>query len=79
MRFERWRESPFRQLYILFSSWCNGTVMFYATSFREHVGKNEDLIDFENKYPEIAKEYFDMKANRVKERQVFETLTLKFE
>ena len=80
MRFERWIESPFKQLYILFCTWVNGSVMFYASSFRENAEDNKAAIQFAKDYPEIAKKYYDMKApnkivySNVKELSLFENL-----
>jgi len=79
MRFERWKESPFYQLYVFFSQWTNGTVMFYATSFRENAKNHKSLIDFENKYPEIAAKYFDMKVENIAVRMKVKELIFNFE
>jgi len=73
MRFERWVDSPWKYLYIVFSSWVNGSVMFYSTSFRENAGDNRAALDFAKQYPEIAEKYYDMKApNKITYDQMVE-------
>ncbi len=68
MRYKSWDDSEFRGMYINIARWCNQQAMFKKKSFREFCianGENSStmryLRDFESKFPEIAKEYFDLK------------------
>jgi len=69
MRFEKHKNSPFRKLYLLITQWCNSGDSFQKQSLRNYtethsIGERKTLSDFENKYPEIASKYFDMKFNK---------------
>lgn len=73
MRFERYDDSPMRGMYITLARWCNQPSFFKKKSFREYAEMNGEnsapmkyIRDFESKYPEIAREYFDMKYEEVK-------------
>jgi hypothetical protein len=73
MRYEKYKESPYEGMYKMIAKWCNQPNFFKKTSLREfcvvvkEANKNKTsvvydrLIKFENKYPDIAKEYFDLK------------------
>ena len=66
MRFEKYKDSEHRGMYITLARWCNQPSFFKKKSFREYValagGSAERYMkEFEQKHPEIAERYFDMK------------------
>jgi hypothetical protein len=68
MRFEKYRESQYRGMYITLARWCNQQSLFKKKSFREFCymcGENSAAVryaqEFERQNPEIATKYFDMK------------------
>lgn len=66
MRFEKYKDSPHRGMYITLARWCNQPSFVKKKSFREYVsiaGKAPVRYaeEFERQHPEIATEYFDMK------------------
>jgi hypothetical protein len=70
MRFEKYKESPYRGIYITLARWCNQPSFFKKLSFREFCEKDSSygakssiryLMEFERDHPEIAAQYFDMK------------------
>ena len=72
-----YKKSEFRELYVAIARWCNQQNMIKKKSFREfcildqqfHKNQNKNyasmraMLDFEKKYPKIAKKYFDIKFN----------------
>ena len=97
MRFEEYKNSTFKDMYIQLARWCNQPSFFKKMSFRQFCVRNEEyhqgiqnlvpkgkynkklkiprghhkrdnycscyrtMIDFEARYPEIAKKYFDLR------------------
>lgn len=69
MRYALYRKSPYRGMYDTIARWCNQPSFVKKKSFREFVlntpGQNKSapkyMAEFEQKHPEIAAEYFDMK------------------
>lgn len=75
MRFEKYKSSPYKDIYIQLARWCNQPGFFKKKSFREFCVANQEykkdqstncsayqsMLDFENKFPEIAKKYFDLR------------------
>ncbi len=75
MRYEEYKNSRFRGMYVELARWCNQPQFFKKKSFREFCIANQDykknqdtncaayqtMIDFENEFPEIASSYFDLK------------------
>ncbi|HHX69637.1 MAG TPA: hypothetical protein GX708_16515 [Gallicola sp.] len=75
MRFNRYEDSPYKGMYITLARWCNQPSIFKKKSFREYCEMNQEytqtknglcssmryLTDFENRYPDIADKYFDLK------------------
>lgn len=75
MRYEAYKNSRFRSMYVELARWCNQPQFFKKKSFREfcvanqRYKKNQEtncaayqtMIDFETEFPEIAKKYFDLK------------------
>ena len=70
-----WKDSEYRGMYITMARWCNQPSLVKKMSFRQFceanqlLHKNKDTLcssmkalkDFENKYPDIAKKYFDLR------------------
>lgn len=68
MRHENYEKSKYRGMYINLARWCNQPNFYKKKSFREFCeinGENSStmkyLYEFEKEYPEIAKEYFDLR------------------
>jgi hypothetical protein len=75
MRYESYKSSPWRTLYIQIARWCNQPQFFKKKSFRQYCIANQDyhknvetscsayksMIDFENAFPDIAEKYFDLR------------------
>lgn len=73
MRFEKYKDSPYRGMYINLARWCNQPSFYKKKSFREFCFMKENkgstmryYNEFRNKYPEIDKEYFDLKFEDLK-------------
>lgn len=78
MRYEKYKESPYKGMYIELARWCNQPNFFKKKSFREFCIANQEykknqetncaayqtMLDFEEKFPEIAKKYFDLKFDK---------------
>lgn len=67
-RYEKYKESPYRGMYITLARWCNQPAAYKSKSFREFCEWNGEnsasmryMKEFETKYPYISKMYFDMK------------------
>lgn len=75
-----WKESEYRSLYVTIARWANQPSIVKKMSFRQFCEANQALhktestlcssmksmLDFESKYPEIAKKYFDMRYEDMK-------------
>lgn len=97
MRFEKYKNSPFKNIYIQLARWCNQPGLFKKMSFRQFCVRNEEyhqgiqklnkpgvynskltfpkgfkpktyfcscyraMLEFENKFPDIASKYFDLR------------------
>lgn len=75
MRYEAYKNSPFRSLYIELARWCNQPNFFKKMSFRQFCVANQNykkdqstncsayqaMLDVERDYPEIAEKYFDLR------------------
>lgn len=78
MRYESYKTSELKSIYIELARWCNQPNFFKKMSFREFCVANQSykkdkskncsayqaLIDFEASYPDIAKKYFDLRFDR---------------
>ncbi len=78
MRYEKYKESPYRSIYIQLARWCNQPRFLKKKSFREFCIANQDyhknpntlcsayssMIEFENLHPEIAKAYYDIRFDQ---------------
>ena len=70
MRFEKWKESPNRGMYITLARWCNQPSMFKKNSILTYcrdvksngVGRSAHnyLMEFKDKYPDLYEKYCDM-------------------
>lgn len=77
MRYKDYEDSDMRGMYITLARWCNQPSMFKKNSFREYcrdvksngIGRSayKYMSEFENKYPEIAKKYFDLRFDKLNE------------
>ena len=68
MRYKNWENSEYRGMYITITRWCNQPSLVKKKSFREfcqmfpdHYAPNRYLREFENRHPEVAAKYFDMR------------------
>jgi hypothetical protein len=68
MRFKNYEMSPHRGMYINLARWCNQPNFFKKKSFKEFCEVNglssacyKYMTEFEKAYPDIAKQYFDLK------------------
>lgn len=75
MRYEAYKNSKYKSMYIELARWCNQPQFFKKKSFREFCLANQEykkdkstncsayqsMLDFEFEHPEIAKKYFDLK------------------
>jgi len=74
MRHENYLKSPYKGLFIQIARWCNQPQFLKKLSFREYCYQCQKyhkspgygapmraLVEFEEKFPEIAREYFDIK------------------
>ncbi len=74
-----WKISPYSSLYVSIARWCNQPNMLKKMSFRQFCEANQALhktqgtycssmkalLEIERDYPQIAKQYFDMRYNEV--------------
>lgn len=72
MRYEDYKNSEYKGMYITIARWCNQPSFFKKKSFRNFCESNQNpdsdfvcasiryMKDFESKHPEIAKKYFDL-------------------
>lgn len=68
MRFEKYRKSKYKGMYVTLARWCNQPSFFKKKSFREFCFANGEksssvryMRAFEAEHPEIAARYFDMR------------------
>lgn len=68
MRFEKYKNSPYRGMYITLARWCNQPSFYKKKTFREFsVMEGETTAaaryarEFEAEHPDIAARYFDMR------------------
>lgn len=75
MRYADYKQSRWASLYNTIAAWCNQPNFFTKFSFRGYceygkkLGRNgllRTLKEFENEYPEVAKEWFDKKCDDYK-------------
>lgn len=70
-----WKTSEYRSLYVSLARWCNQPNLIKKMTFRDFCKANQALhktegtlcssmqamVDFESKFPEIARKYFDLR------------------
>ena len=75
MRYEKYKESKYKGMYIQIARWCNQPQFYKKMSFKEFCERNQyyhpnpntycsaykAMVDFEIENPDIAKKYFDLK------------------
>ncbi len=75
MRYESYKTSPWKSMYIQLARWCNQPQFFKKKSFRQFCEANQDyhknkltmcaayrcMIAFEATFPNVAKQYFDLR------------------
>lgn len=75
MRYEDYKKSEYKSMYVELARWCNQPQFFKKKSFREFCVANQEykkdknsncaayqtMLDFEARFPEIADAYFDLK------------------
>lgn len=75
MRYESYKDSPWKTLYVQIARWCNQPQFFKKKSFRQFCEANQDyhkneettcaayqsLMDFERAHPNIAEQYFNLR------------------
>lgn len=80
MRYQEYVNSEFKGMYIQLARWCNQPSFFKKKSFRQYCEANQEyqyhgkmdtycasyqaMVDFEEKYPEIAAEYYDLRFDQ---------------
>ena len=81
MRFDNYKDSPYRGMYINLARWCNQPNFLKKKSFREFCEANglnsstyRYLEQFEKKHPQIAKKYFDIRFDLLGKKKL-ETVT----
>lgn len=81
MRYEDYKNSEFQALYTQIARWCNQPQFFKKKSFRQFCEANQEyhknsettcaayksMIEFEEKYPDIANKYFDLRFDQENE------------
>ncbi len=79
MRYEAYKKSQYRELYVQIARWCNQPQFLKKMSFREFCIANQrykkdqstncaayqSMLDFEEKFPAIAEKYFDLKFDEL--------------
>lgn len=78
MRFNKYVDSPYRGLYISIARWCNQPSFFKKMSLRQfgiangiESACNRYLMDFENKYTEVAY-FYDMRYDVITDTKKYE-------
>lgn len=77
MRFEKYKDSPMRGMYITLARWCNQPSFLKKKSFRQYAEMANGpggaaaryAEQFERQYPEIASKYFDMRWDDLYEQR----------
>lgn len=78
MRYEKYKTSRFRGMYVELARWCNQPQFFKKKSFREFCIANQEykkdqtsncaayqtMLNFEAEFPDIASKYFDLRYDQ---------------
>ncbi len=79
MRYQKYKDSIYKDIYIQLARWCNQPQFFKKMSFREFCEANQyyhknkktlckaykSMLDFEIMFPLIAKKYFNLKYEKI--------------
>jgi len=77
-----WKQSKYRALYVAIARWCNQPSIIKKMSFRQFCEANQkykkdknticstlkSMQEFESDFPDIAKKYFDVRMEEVKDK-----------
>lgn len=77
-----WKQSKYRSLYVAIARWCNQPSIIKKMSFRQFCEANQkykkdktticstlkSMQEFESDFPDIAKKYFDIRMEEVKDK-----------
>lgn len=77
-----WKQSKYRSLYVAIARWCNQPSIIKKMSFRQFCEANQkykkdktticstlkSMQEFESDFPDIAKKYFDVRMEEVKDK-----------
>ena len=75
MRYKDYKDSEMRGMYITLARWCNQVSFYKKASFRQFctdingIGSSSHryMSEFENKYPDVAEKYFDLRFEELNE------------
>jgi hypothetical protein len=81
MRYDSYKKSKYRGMYVQLARWCNQPQFFKKKSFREFCIANQEyhknkktlcasyraMLEFEKDNPEVAKKYFDLRYDQLNE------------
>ena len=77
MRYKEFKNSEMRGMYITLARWCNQVSFYKKNSFRQYctdvksngIGSSayRYMTDFESKYPDVARQYFDLRFEELNE------------
>lgn len=84
MRYETYKKSKYRGLYIQLARWCNQPQFFKKKSFRQFCEANQEysknkssfcsayeaMLEFEKECPDIAEKYFDLRFDELNKYKV---------
>ena len=65
MRFDKFKESPFKSTYIKLAAWANQNAIFKKKSFNEFLEMTNKRDKFKDEYPVIANKYYNLKFGDV--------------
>ena len=75
MRYKDYKNSEMRGMYITLARWCNQVSFYKKASFRQFctdingIGSSSHryMSEFESKYPDVARQYFDLRFEELNE------------
>lgn len=79
MRYENYKDSRFRSIYVNLARWCNQPQFYKKKSFRQFCEANQyyhknpatmclaysTMLEFEKEFPDIAEKYFDLRYDEL--------------
>lgn len=66
MKFEKWREYSYPEIYTFLTSWCNVPQLFKKQSFRQVLKDKNISMNFFRENKEVVEKYFDLKYGEIK-------------